>query len=128
MFKTWAVVYRGFASTRFAKYSRGGGDWPPLKSREGSILRKTGLLFNALQPAFPGNGGLAIRAGLSIVVGYGGAAKHGKGKAKIADIAEFHQLGGPRLPQRKIIVQPDVETFRQLATVATEHFGAHLNE
>ena len=31
--KKWAVRYRGFAERRFVRFSRGGGDWAPLKAK-----------------------------------------------------------------------------------------------
>ncbi|HNX27525.1 MAG TPA: hypothetical protein PKK48_08985 [Phycisphaerae bacterium] len=31
MFKQWGSRYLGFSKRRFKEYSRGGGDWPPLK-------------------------------------------------------------------------------------------------
>lgn len=35
-FRLWGEIYRSFIQKRFIDYSRGGGDWPPLKLR--SIL------------------------------------------------------------------------------------------
>lgn len=66
----WGVRYRSFIQERFDTYSKGGGDWPPLKAstvkarRSGkkskkkkpkaTILRDTSTLFTALQPQFAG--------------------------------------------------------------------------
>lgn len=76
-------------------------------SKKVSILRNTGTLFAALSPTFQGAPGAVEREGLyEIEVGFDGPAKHPTGKATIADIASFHQNGGPRLPKRQILVDP----------------------
>lgn len=122
--KQWAARYRGFIQKRFAVYSKGGGDWAPLaastiaRRRKGkgkgtiAILRNTGLLFAALAPVFANKPGAFEKYGmLSVTVGYGGPQKHPGSSVTIADIASFHQVGGPNLPQRKIIVPPDADTL-----------------
>ena len=132
----WAVRYRAAMQRRFNEFSRGGGDWPPLAEstiigrRHGkggrfkrgkgalararatgggqvSILRDTGTLFGALTPAFvgvPGQHQQHIPNG--IAVGFGGPAKHPRGVATIAGIAEYHQEGSGKLPKREILVPP----------------------
>lgn len=65
----WGARYRSFVQERFDIFSKGGGDWPPLKAstvarrRKGrkkskkpraTILRDTNTLFTALQPQFRG--------------------------------------------------------------------------
>lgn len=37
-FKAWGEIYRAFIRKRFISFSRGGGDWPPLKLR--SLLQR----------------------------------------------------------------------------------------
>jgi hypothetical protein len=70
-----------------------------------SILRDTGTLLAALLPTFQGvPGSLEEMIDGGIRVGYGGPGAHPKGKATIADIASFHQIGSGRLPRRPIIV------------------------
>lgn len=123
-FKQWSVRYKAFIRERFDAFSKGGGDWPPLapstiaRRRKGkgskkfkkgtiAILRDTGLLFSALDPAFIDKPGMVTtRRSFGITIGYGGPHMHGDGPATIADIASFHQSGGPYLPQRRIIVPP----------------------
>lgn len=178
----WSARYQAAMRERFATFSRGGGDWPPLaestirgrrsgtrtRFRKGlkslrsaaerlrkaraagrgrhsfkthdriakatanyarankrfrvaqrkwkgtlttgkgiSILWDTGVLFGALSAEPTGTGGWIERElPQGIEVGFGGPTQHGDGKATIADIALFHQEGGPNLPQRKIIVEP----------------------
>lgn len=129
--RQWGARFRSFVQERFVKFSRGGGDWPPLKpatqarrrgARAGSkgprafsLLRDTGTLFNALSPTFdvtPGK--LQEDIPFGIKVGYGGPARHPKGTATIADLARFHQTGAGRLPVRKIIVEPDQPTIDRM--------------
>jgi hypothetical protein len=77
-----------------------------------SILRNTGTLFAALNPVFTRKpGALEESIPFGVRVGYGGPAKHPKGKASIADIAGFHNAGAGHLPRRQIIVPPDQRTI-----------------
>ncbi|HQU42143.1 MAG TPA: hypothetical protein PK867_05000 [Pirellulales bacterium] len=83
-----------------------------------SILRDTGLLFNALAQQFVGApGAIENKIPSGIRVGYGGPGRHPDGTATIADIASFHQEGGPHLPQRKLIVPPDDRTTKKMVDV-----------
>lgn len=128
--RQWAARYRGFAQSRFDRYSKGGGDWPPLaastrqrrrKARKGrtkgaarsfSLLRDTGLLFAALNPVWSRKpGALQKDIPFGVRVGYGGPSKHPGGKATIADIAGFHDTGAGNLPERQIIDVPDTRTL-----------------
>lgn len=125
--KQWAARFRSFVQERFDKYSKGGGDWAPLaestkRGRRGgagakhSILRDTGTLFAALAPEFRGGPGqLQEDIPFGVRVGFGGPGLHPNGNATVADIAGFHQTGGPHLPQRKIIVEPDKKTTDKMA-------------
>lgn len=136
--KLWAVRYRSFAQIRFDLYSRGGGTWQQLASstmkqrREGrgkksvikyAILRDTNTLFTALTPTFVNSpGAIEEQIPFGILCGYGGLQRYAvgvankTGRATIADIANFHQSGYlPRLPQRKIIVDPPPELIRVMA-------------
>ena len=88
-----------------------------------AILRDTGLLFGALLPVFKDSPGALQKFEsneLAVVVGYGGPARHSagnkSGKATIADIASFHQNGGPHLPARPIIVSPTVDILQAMAS------------
>lgn len=148
VFKQWAARYRGFVRNRFTTFARGGGNWPALapstikRRRQGtkkgkrkskrnkrgtgriaSILWDTGTLLGALAIRFrnaPGQLQRKIRNGIR--VGFGGPARHPKGKATIADIARFHN-DGLGVPQRKIIVQPDAATKRGMASDVERHWA-----
>jgi hypothetical protein len=118
----WGVRYRSFVMRRFVRYSRGGGDWAPLKAGRArgalsaaAILRDTGLLLGALNPEFVSSPG-ALQEGIpfGVRVGYGGPGRYPSG-ASIADIARFHQLGEGYNPKREIIVKPDAATISRMA-------------
>lgn len=128
--KKWAARYRSFAQLRFDRFSKGGGNWKPLAPstlrrrrkgkrknvRKATILRDTGTLFAALDPTFTSRPGqLEKNIPFGITVGYGGPHRHPKGRVTIADIASFHQEGGPRLPKRELIVKPDGKTLAAMA-------------
>jgi len=119
----WPYRYYGFAKDRFDRFSRGGGDWPPLAEstkhgRRGhryTVLRDTGLLFGALEFELGAEppGQKTEKLAMGVRVGFGGPSSYPDGTS-IADIATFHQSGGPKLPKREIIVQPNVETLNAM--------------
>jgi hypothetical protein len=78
-----------------------------------SILRDTGVLLAALSPTFDGKPGqLEDHIPFGVRVGYGGPGAHGKGRATVADIASFHQMGSGHLPKRTVIVPPAAPTLQ----------------
>lgn len=86
-------------------------------SRGASILRDTNTLFTALDPSIRMVPGKVYKRGrMTVEFGYGGPSGHPSGPASIAQIARFHQDGGPRLPRRRIIVGPDQALLRAIET------------
>jgi hypothetical protein len=82
-----------------------------------AILRDLGLLFAALSPTFSGKPGqLENRIPYGIEIGYGGSHRHGNGRATIADIASYHNVGSGRLPRRQIIVEPPSNVLVAMAS------------
>lgn len=136
--KQWGTRWWGFIRKRFDSFSKGGGDWAPLaestllgrrrtararksirqlkrrslrvlaRQQSTSILRDTGILFGATQ--VNGRGSIFENIDKGVRVGFAGAKMHKRGHATVAQIAIFHQRGGARLPQRKILVPPDDAT------------------
>lgn len=110
-----------------------------INSGEGTyaILKDYGLLFAALSPTFrEAPGALEHHVPFGVEVGYGGPARHPDpdGKSKnpptIADIAAFHQSGGPHLPRREIIVTPPQGVVNQMAgdmDLALQRVAKRLN-
>lgn len=134
--KQWGVRYRSFIQQRFDLFSKGGGNWPPLKPatiarrRKGpgtgniAILRDTGTLFRALNPVLGSPGSFEqITAPWTIVLGFGGEAIHPSGRATIADIASFHNSGAGYLPKRQIIVNPPEELLKEMAKDAARNLN-----
>lgn len=112
--KQWAARYRGFIQERYNRFSRGGGNWPPLKRKRkrgalarASILRDTNTMFAAVSPQFAAlPGQLEERIPFGVRVGYGGPSRHPKAGMSVADLANIHQLGLGVVPAREIIVDP----------------------
>lgn len=138
VFQSWSKIFGAFIRTRFVRASRGDGTWPPLspgtirRRRKGkgsgspSILRDTGLLFSHVVPTFQG---LAVQdhaPKFEATISFGGDATYPDGYTT-SEIASFHQTGGGNLPQRKIIVPPDVKTKDQMAKVAKTIIAKHTN-
>lgn len=132
--KQWGASYRSFAQLRFVKFSRGGGDWKPLKRQRtkdiaaarkkrakgkavkgAAILRNLNFMFAALGPTLGVPGQLQENIRFGVAVGYGGPGKYPDGRATIRDIANFHQVGAGSLPVRKTIVKPDARTVKLMA-------------
>lgn len=124
--RQWAVRYRAWIQERFLKYSRGGGDWKPIKKatarrkKSTLILQDTRTLFNALSPEFTNKpGAISDTIPFGVRVGFGGPGKYTKKGggvgASIADVAHFHQVGAGLLPKREIIVKPDEQLLQQMA-------------
>lgn len=128
--KKWAARYRSFLQLRFAKFSRGGGEWPSLKAatikrkRSSGILMDTGALRAALSPTLGGIPGQLEQHGPNyVMVGYG-PGTHPKAKMAIDELAEIHQLGLGKNPKREIVVPPD----RALANKMAEDMMQALRE
>jgi hypothetical protein len=123
----WVVIWGRFLTERYQRFSQGGGNWPALKpatlvakERKGLlpwILRATDLMFQAFAPelvAKPGYLSEEIPFGVRLKFG-GGMHQLYPGTTKtVAEVAMYHQQGGGNLPQRKIIVPPDVETRKKM--------------
>ena len=123
VFKQWAIRYRSFVRERFVKFSRGGGNWKPLKRKRrrgelkrAAILRDTGTLFASLDVQFRGKPGqLQESLPNGIRVGFGGPAKHPKAGITVAGLAAVHHFGLGRVPARPIIVDPSSKVIKQMA-------------
>lgn len=116
VYNQWIIRYRSFIQRRFATYSRGGGDWPPLKSRKGSILRDTSTLFATMAPTLsapPGSINAMLPNGDGVEIGYAGNAAH-PGGPTIPQIVHWHHFGEGNNPVRQIIVPPDNTIIRAM--------------
>jgi hypothetical protein len=133
----WELVYRSFTRLRFAKFSKGGGDWAPLKPstlkrRRGgggnaAILRDTGAMFASLQPTTDSGSILqstALPFGLRMDLE--GAKSYANGPT-LAEVATYHHKGGGRLPAREILVKPDQKTIESMASHAKRIVVKHAN-
>lgn len=143
VYEAWATVYRAEMMERFSKFSRGGGDWPPLaastiarrrkgksgKPRKTSILINTGTLYNTLQPTFGMPGQIQEVLDKGVRVGIGGMDMHPSGGGlTIGQIASYHQEGGGRLPKREILVEPSEETKEVMGKMLGDKIAEYLNE
>lgn len=125
--EAWNRIYSAFIRKRFVRASRGDGTWQPLapstiaRRRKGSsvILRDTGLLFSQLSPGFQKMGPVVKQGQTKFVanVSFGGQGKYPDG-ATVTDVMSFHQTGGGNLPQRKILVDADEPTRKQMRDAA----------
>jgi hypothetical protein len=84
--------------------------------RSVSILRNTGLLFAHIAPDFmPVTHFASSGTRFTATVSFQAAKQYPGSKTTTTDVLIFHQRGGPKLPQRKILVPPDSKTKQQMA-------------
>jgi len=122
----WAMIYSRFLTKRYEEFSHGGGNWAPLSPRTlaskvargllGLLLRATDTMFEAFAVGFSRKPGTVETMPFGVRVKFSGGMEraHPNSDKTIAEVAMFHQLGGPHLPQRKLIVPPDQETVRAM--------------
>ena len=137
--KAWSTLYRAFIRQRFHKFSRGGGDWAPLKAStlkrrrkgkgtgEAAILRDTGALFAALQPTTGFEGLIQSTPRPLGFTAFLGGGKSYKTGATLVQIAEYHHFGEGRLPARAILVQPDITVIDRMGKVGVKILTDELN-
>ncbi len=139
--KQWGARYRGWVTRRFIKFSKGQGNWPPLKlstilrrkkgkgkSGTVAILRDTGQLLQALAPMLGQPGQLERYEGFGVVLGYNDSAMHMGSKVTIGDIAAFHNYGMGNNPVRLILEIPDPETLKKMAEDAERNFSKEAKD
>lgn len=151
------VRYLTFVRRRYVRESQGGGDWPPLarstilgrRSRRQSsrrrkrrsaeqiaktvasakILRDTGTLLGALSVGNRGNRFDREKGG--IIVGFSKRQRHeGEGRRglSIGRLAEIHNMGQGRNPQRAILVRPDQATAAAINRLAQRAVNRSIAE
>ena len=133
----WATRFRAWVRQRFAAFSRGAGDWAPLRlvtllrrrrARAGlvdlnaAILRDTGALFASTQPTL-GNTGLIKSTKHKL----GFTAELGGNGGELGRIALYHQTGAGKLPQRKIMEKPPAKVTQAMANDAKKLIVEYLN-
>ena len=126
VFKQWGIRYLAWTKRLFYIKSRGGTvegvTWPALApktiqnrrrrsrrvrgqgggSRYAILVDRIGTIPKAMVPHASGNLFKYLQRGVR--VGFGGSSRHPEGRATIADIAKWHNVGkGRRLPQRQIL-------------------------
>ena len=118
-------VFARFIQARFLKFSKGGGNWRRLRPstirRKGHalILRDTDTLKRGLNPVIvAASGVLSPGSKIGWRVSYGVRGSYPSGTL-VERVADFHHRGRGRLPSRKIIVGPDINTAKQIAQIVT---------
>lgn len=151
MLQKWEARYSAFVLQRFERFSRGGGDWAPLaestkkRRRRGagrrdltrtSILIDSGTMRNSID--FKASGPFEAwrytyqgaylweMVGEGVELSLNGPARYPDGTS-VADVIRFHDKGGPRLPQRRIIVPPDEATLAAMTADAQQAYTEMIN-
>lgn len=134
--KQWALRYRTFLRKRYLAFSRGGGNWPPLKpatirrrrKKSTGILIDTGSMITAFEPVFAGKPGqLEETIPFGIRVGVGGSGNHPEANMPMARLFEIHNAGEGHVPERKIVVPPDAQTVDGMVSDMERAIGRMLN-
>lgn len=109
-------VYAKFLTTRYKKFSKGGGNWKKLapstiaKKGHNTILVDEGIMIKEFSPKIIATHNIFASSGRPIF-----DVESGLVKRRI--IAGYHQAGGPNLPKRPILVGPDTETNKKIAKI-----------
>jgi len=138
-----AAVYMGFIQERFSRYSRGGGDWPPLAESTKRRRRKGSRVQGAARAARSAEVGRQLgqttQDGILFDTGQLFASLGDQGY-QVADIpagvfvgtpikhALYHQEGAGRLPQREIFVDPDPTTRDAIQDILEAGYQAAVNQ
>ena len=126
-------VFVAFLRKRYAKLSRGGGEWPPLKpatiarrrNKSDAILRDTGLMFAQFSPELQKFTNLRGKKPFSAVLRFGSTAYYPDG-ASVAEIMSYQHHGSGHLPVRRLVVPPDAATKRQMAEVVKREIKKYV--
>lgn len=125
---SWADLYRAFIVKRFTLFSLGGGNWPPIKNstakRKGHrrILIDTRFLRLKLSAIID-----VIRVtSRSMVFGFRSSIHHPTANMPLVDLAEIHHQGLGNNPERKILVELDDETAKNMKLDAKKRFTETL--
>jgi len=126
--RRWGLRLRSYWQERFAKLSRGGGEWDRLrpatereKERLGSrtpvsILRRFGPMFHSLDAVYSSlPGQLQTRIPDGVEYGIGGPGAYPEGPT-IGTVARYHHDGMGNLPTRRVIDLPPQSLIKQMAT------------
>ena len=127
----WSKLYSGFIQERFVRFSRGGGNWPPIKpgtaARKGhdDILVDTLLMYEQLDPTIQGFHNVQQGSGpFQATVTFGGNAHYPDGTS-VQTVMGYHQTGAGNLPVRRILVPPDNATKKEMGDVAKKAMLEH---
>lgn len=124
VFKAWHTLYRNFLQDRFAKFSRGRGNWPPHSQRTidqygpHPLLRLTGELYKALAGSYG-----VIPGGIRVMMP---RRKHNSGLS-LNRIAEIHHFGLGVVPKREIWALPTETTKKRMRAVMRDWLNDAIN-
>lgn len=121
---TWALVHRAFLLRRFTTFSRGGGNWRPLKPDTVAAKGSSGILIDRgfLKMGLGAGIGLIrtdIGQMIRLTIGFNNKRKHPRSQLSIADLATIHHLGLGVVPARRILVPPDAQAKEELKNTMT---------
>ena len=127
--KRIGLIYLSFIRRHFVESSKGSGNWPPLKTKRKRnksankqlILRDTGFLLQSLSLGAAGN--FFENGSNYVTVGFDKVPHAGDQGASLREIAMFHNEGEGNLPQREILVEPDIETQKRMILEMERLFG-----
>ncbi len=112
-------IYVAYVLKRFDANSRGGGDWRPLKPETIATKGSSAILVDtrALRQALGASIEVVVKTEprLTVIAKLKGRRRHRRAKMAVADLATIHHFGLGRVPQRKILIQPDRKTSSQMS-------------
>jgi hypothetical protein len=121
----WRRLYSSFTLRRFDVWSRGGGDWPPLrnprrkKKNRNKILVLTGFMRARLAAAIT----VVAHTARSITFALIDSTRHPDADMPVDELMAIHDQG-LGLPQRRILVAPDATVLQQMREAGVRRLTA----
>ncbi len=127
--KDCADLYRDFIVRRFVLFSYGAGTWPHLKQSRikkkghSRILVDTRFLLQKLAAIID----IVRETHRSLFMGFRSTIRHPTAKMQVAELAEIHNSGLGNNPKRPILVEPDNQTNKMMASISVKRFLSALS-
>lgn len=133
VFKAMDRIYRAFVRLRWRTFSRGGGNWKPLRPRtiarkgHARILFDTELAYDSVSPEFEEVFSIKPdkRTQFKADVTFGSKKQYPSG-ITVNEVMGYHQEGTDNMPARPVLVSPDLRTKKSMEKKCKELITKYL--
>lgn len=127
-------AYEEVVLEEFDRNSTGGGDWEPIAWETAQRKGHTDILVDsyAMRQGLEGGIGLVatLRAGggFEVQMGFTNKSRHPDAGMTIADLAAIHHLGLGNVPERRILLPPNMKGARKMMNSMTKLAAKVMNK